>query len=148
MTRVPRPVHEIRVLAGVAAQPFVAAAVAFLAFPVVLLDGHGQTLAGGAPTSVADAAASVAVSAGLLALVVTLVGALPTALWLMKRRHVSLPEALAFGVAFGNAPFLIGALMASTYGLTGFIRGVAFSSLLGVVGAAVFWWIALRGRGE
>jgi hypothetical protein len=148
MTRVLRPEREMRVLVGVAAQPLVAAAVAFLAFPVLLLDGHGQTLGGGAPTSVADAAVSVAVGAGLVALAVTLVGALPTALWLMKRRRVSLPEALAFGLAFGNAPFLIGALLAGTYGLAGFIRGVAFSSLLGVAGAAVFWWIALRERGE
>jgi hypothetical protein len=30
--------------------------------------------------------------------------------------------------------------------LAGLIRGVAFSSLLGVVGAAVFWWIALCER--
>ncbi|HEX7020556.1 MAG TPA: hypothetical protein VF159_11115, partial [Gemmatimonadaceae bacterium] len=101
-----------------------------------------------APTNVADAAASVAVGTGLVALVVTLLGALPTAVWLMKRRRVSLSEALAFGLAFGNAPFLIGALLAGTYGVAGFIRGIAFSSLLGVIGAAVFWWIALRGRGE
>lgn len=136
MARVLRPAEEMRILVGVAVQPFVAAAVGFLAFPVLMRDGH------------ADAAASVAAGAGLAALIVTLVGALPAALWLMKRRRALLPEALALGVAFGNAPFLIGALMAGVSGVLGVLRGVAFSSLLGIAGAAVFWWVALHERSE
>jgi hypothetical protein len=137
------PSEEMRFLVGVAVQPFVAAALGLIAFPVFLLDRNGQTLAGGSP-DLADAAGSVAAGVGLVALVVTLAGALPTAVWLLKRRPIPLSESLAFGVGFGNLPFAFGAVMAGTHGISGFIRGVAFSSLLGAAGGAVFWYIALR----
>ena len=138
------PSEDMRFLIGVAVQPFVAAGLGFLAFPVFLLDPNGRALAGGSPGNVADAAGSVAAGVGLVALLVTLVGGLPTALWLTKRRRISLLEALAFGLGFGNLPFALGALMAGTYGIAGFIRGMAFSSLLGIGCAAVFWCTALR----
>jgi hypothetical protein len=140
------PAEEMRVLVGVAVQPFVAAVLGLITFPVFLLDRNGQTLAGGSPSNVPDAAGSVAAGVGLVALFVTVVGALPTAVWLMKRRRISLLEALAFGLGFGNLPFAFGALIAGTHGIAGFIRGAAFSSLLGVAGAAVFWYIALQSR--
>ena len=37
-------------------------------------------------------------------------------------------------------------LFAGSYGVSGFLRGVAFSSVLGAAGAGAFWIIALRGR--
>ena len=139
-----QPPEEMKVFVAVAVQPLLAAALGFVAFPILLLDRSGHTLAGGSPANVADSAASVAVAVGLVALAVALFGGLPTALWLAKRRRIPVLEAIAFGLGFGNLPFLLGALMAGTYGVAGFIRGVAFSSLLGVAGAAVFWCIALR----
>ena len=92
-----------------------------------------------------SAALSVAFGAGIVAVVVALVGALPTAAWLMKRRHVSLGETLLIGVGFGDLPFAAGAILAGTYGVPGVVRGLAFSSVLGLGGATAFWTIVLRG---
>ena len=131
---------------GIVVQPFLAGALAFLSFPVLLLDRSGHTLAGGFPADGIDAARSVAIGAGLVALLIAVLGVLPTAVWLTKRGPVSLDRALLFGLAFGNLPFAIGTILAGTYGVPGFVRGAAFSSLLGLAGAAAFWAIALRGQ--
>jgi flagellar biosynthesis component FlhA len=136
----------MRVFWGIVVQPFVVGGLAFISFPALLLDRGGRTLAGGFPADVIDAARSVAIGAGLVALVVALLGALPTAVWLTKRRPVSLGEALLFGLVFGNIPFELGTILAGSYGVPGFVRGMAFSSLLGLAGAAAFWAIALRGQ--
>ena len=141
-----QPPEEMRFLVAVAVQPLLAAALGFVAFPILLLNRNGYTLAGGSPANVADSAASVAAAVGLVALLVTILGGLPTALWLTKRRRIPLVEAIVFGLGFGNLPFVVGALTAGTQGSAGLVRGVAFSSLLGVAGAAVFWSIALRNR--
>lgn len=77
---------------------------------------------------------------------VTLLGVLPATLWLTKRRRVPLRETLLFGIGFGILPFVIGTSLADTHGTAGLLRGLVFSSLLGVVGAAVFRAIALRER--
>jgi hypothetical protein len=139
------PSDERKLLAGLAVQPFLAAGVAFFAFPVFLLDGNRETLAGGRPADLTDAAVSIALGTGLVALLVTVVGVLPTALWLIRRRQLSLRDALLFGLGFGNLPYVLLALAAGgTYGLAGLARGVAFSSLLGLVGSTVFWAMALR----
>lgn len=128
---------EMRVFWGIVAQPFVVAAAAFVSFPVLLF-GRNLRASGGA--------LGIAVEAGVVALLVALLGALPTAVWLMKRRDVSLGEALLFGVGFGNVPFVVGTLLAGSYGVEGFARGAVFSSLLGAAGAAAFWAIAFRAR--
>ena len=125
-------------------QPFVAGALAFASFELLLLDRQGQTLAGWYPADVTDSALSVAVGAGIVTGLVTVLGVLPTAVFLVKRRYVTLTEALLFGLGFGNLPyFLMAVLAGGTYGIAGFVRGVAFSSLLGLGGAAVFWLIAI-----
>jgi hypothetical protein len=136
----------VRVFAGLALQPFLASAVAFVAFPLLLLDRSGRTLAGSFPGDVADAAWSVAIGAGMLAFFVTLLVAAPTAVWLTKRKLVSLWDALLCGFGFGNLPFVLGTVLGGSYGVAGFVRGMAFSSLLGLIGAAVFWAIAIRGQ--
>jgi hypothetical protein len=87
------PSEEMRLLAGLMAQPFVASGLGFLLFPLLLLDTDGRTPAGGFPMDVTDAAHSVALGVGLVAFFVTLLGALPT-VWLTKRRQVSLREAI------------------------------------------------------
>src|SRR5262245_22900664 len=137
--------EETRLLAGLFVQPFIASGVAFFSFPVLLLDRNGETLAGGFPGDPTDAAFSVALGTGLVALVVTVVGVLPTAMWLTKRRDLSLGQALLFGLGFGNLAYVVMAIAAGgTYGLPGLVRGVLFSSLLGLTGAVSFWLIALR----
>jgi hypothetical protein len=137
---------EWRILAGIAIQPFVAGAVAFAAFPVLLLTPDGQALAGGYPSDVTDAAISVALGAAILAGVVALLGALPAAVWLMKRRDLSLARTLGLGLVFGNIPYILLAIVGGTYGLAGLVRGLLFASLLGAAGAASFWFIAVAGR--
>ena len=138
------PSEQMRLLAGLAIQPLLAGGLAFVSFPVLLLDRSGRSLAGGFPGDVTDAALSVAAGSGIVAVFVTLLCVLPTAAWLMPRRRIRLREALLFGFGFGNLPFVVGTALAGAYGVTGFARGVAFSSLLGLTGAAAFWAIALR----
>ena len=148
MKRKPRtltPSEEVRLFMALLVQPFVAGGLAFLLFPVLLLDRSGRTLAGGFPLDVIDAARSVAIGAAMVAFAVTLLAA-PVALWLMKRRQLSFPDVLLFGLAFGNLPLILGAVSGGTYGVDGAVRGVAFASLLGVAGAAAFWVIAVRRR--
>jgi hypothetical protein len=66
-------------------------------------------------------------------------------LWVTRRFQLSLRDALLFGLGFGNLPYvLLAVTTGGTYGIAGLVRGVAFSSLLGLVGATVFWAIALR----
>ena len=135
-------------LAGLVVQPFFAAGLAFMAFPLFLLDREGRTLDGGSPSDPTGAALSVALGAGLVAGVVTLIGVLPAAVWLMKRRQLTLKETLLFGLGFGNLPYVLLAAAAGgrTYGPAGVLRGLAFASLLGLGGAALFWFITLRPR--
>ena len=151
MNRLPRTLssaEEMRVFAGMVVQPFLAAGLAFIGFPLFLLDLEGRTLAGGYPSDPTQAALSVAIGAGLVAGVVTLIGVLPTAVWLMKRRQLTLKETLMFGLGFGNLPYVLLAAAAGgkTYGPVGLLRGLAFASLLGLSGAALFWIITLRPR--
>jgi hypothetical protein len=145
------PVHflmsstALRFFAGVAIQPFLAGVCAFFMFPVLLLDGHGETLAGGRPADSTEAALSVALVTGVLALIVGFTGAITAAAWRTRRGLVSLGEALLFGLGFGNLPYVMLAIAAGgTYGVDGLLRGVAFSSGLGLTGATVFWVSALR----
>ena len=141
----PESPSPMRVFAGLLIQPPVSAIAAFLLFPYLLLDSDGRTIRGGYPADVTDAAASVALGAGMIAgaLMVVL---LPVVFWLASRPRPrpSLPTMLLIGVGLGNLPY-VGMLI-----LAGFVpwaeallRGVAFSSLLGVVGATVFWAVAL-----
>jgi hypothetical protein len=137
--------EQRRLLAGLIVQPFVSTGLALFGFPVFLLDRNGRTLAGGVPANPTEAALSVALGTGLVALCVTVVGVLPTALWLSRRRQLSLGETLLVGLGFGNLPYVLLAIAAGgTYGIAGLVRGVAFSSLLGVAGAAAFWAIVFR----
>jgi hypothetical protein len=140
------PSETMRLLAGLAIQPFLVSGLAFLTFPVLLLDRKGHTLAGGVPYDVSDAALSVALGVAVVSTIVTLAGVLPMAVWLMRRRPVSLGAALLFGLGFGNLPLVLGTALAGSYGVAGVMRGVAFSSLLGLSGAAALWAIALRGQ--
>jgi hypothetical protein len=131
---------------GLIVQPFLAAGLALAIFPVFLLDPEGRTLAGGYPSDPTDAALSVAFGAGVVAAVVTVLGVWPTAVWLLKRRPLTFVGALRFGLGFGILPYVLLGVAAGgkTYGPSGVLRGLLFSSVLGLIGAAVFWLIALR----
>jgi hypothetical protein len=135
------PPDEMRMLVGVVVQPFLVGGIAFVLFPVFGLSGGA--------VDVTDAARAFAIGAGVVALFVTVVGALPAAVWLTKRRHVSFSEALLCGLAFGLFTIVLPRIL---FGRSGggdagnFVRIVALSSLLGATGAGVFWAIAIRRR--
>ena len=137
---------EMKLFAGFAVQPFLAAAVAFVTFPYVLLDQNGANFKGGFPSDPTDAAISVALGAGIGAFFVTLLGVFPTAVWFVKRRPLPLRHALLFGLVFGNLPVVLGTLLSGGSGAAGPLRPLVMASILGVVGAAVFWAISIRGR--
>ena len=138
--------EEMKMFAGFIVQPFLAAGLAFLLFPMLLLDSSGRPLSGGFVPDVVHAARAFALGTGIVAFLVALIGALPAAIWLAKRRVVPFGEALLWGLLFGNAPMVVGTVLAGSYGVEGFLRGVAFSSVLGTAGAGAFWAIALRRR--
>ena len=133
----------MRLFVGLAVQPFLTAAAAFVSFPL-LLDRSGRTLAGGFPADAADAAVSVAFGVGIVAVFVTVAGVLPAVVWILKRRPITLTLASLFGLAFGNLPVVIGTLLAGGYGVAGTRRGLAFASVIGLTGAGGFWLIAVR----
>lgn len=149
MTQSPRtlsPSENVRLFWGLVVQPLVTSAMAFVSFPL-LLDRDGRTLAGGFSADRIDAAVSVAAGVGIVAFFVTLVGVLPTVLWLVTRRYVTFARALVFGVGFGNLPVALGtALTGGVHGPAGALRAIAFASLVGMAGAAAFWVISIRGR--
>ena len=148
VTHLPRMLtaaEEMRLSAGFVVQPLVTAAAAFVLFPFLLLDRAGETFAGGHPSDVTASAMSIAAGT-FIAAVVILAGVVPTAVWVLKRRALSFAQALGFGVAFGNLPIAIGTVLVGSYGLVPFLRSVAFASLVGLTGAAVFWAISIRGR--
>ena len=148
---------ELRVLLGLAVQPFVTALLAFSTFPVI--DYTGRALYIGRPSDPFDAAMSFAVGVGLVGLIVTIFGALPSLLWLLKRGPVSRRQVLISGAVLGNIPsaLIVLGLAASrlsdgampelsqlTYGPAGAIRAIAFGSFIGMASAAIFWWLAGR----
>jgi hypothetical protein len=141
---------------ALAVQPFVAALLGFIIFPVV--DYTGRALYGGRPFDPLDAAISFAAGAGLAGLLVTALGAVPTLAWLLKRGPVTRRQALISGAVLGNVPglLIVGGLAASrlsqgampdlqlTYGPAGAVRAIAIGSFIGAASAAVFWRLAGR----
>lgn len=152
---------ELRLFVGLALQPFVAAALGFASFPLV--DYTGRPLYGGFPADPVASAISFSFGVGIVALVVTVCGALPTVLYLLKRGRLTLKQVLVGGAVLGNAPFIVlvaGILVSHVargmmspdvgqlwYGFRGAIRATAISSYLGVGSAAVFWLVAGRSIG-
>jgi len=135
---------ERRVFFGLLIQPPFAAALTFLAFP--LIDATGRPLYGGSTPAPADAALSVALGVGLVATLLTVLCVFPTVVWVMKRTTVTLGRAALIGAMFGNIPVVIGSALAGNYGLAGAVRASVFGTLLGVSGATLFWALAIRGR--
>ena len=137
---------------GLALQPFVAALLAFILFPVV--EFTGGYLYGGRPAVFVDVAISFAAGVGMAGLIVTALGAVPTLVWLLRRGPVTRKQALIGGAVLGNIPgVLIVAAMATsglshgampdlrelTYGSAGAVRAIALGSFIGATSAAVFW---------
>jgi hypothetical protein len=154
VTHLPRTLtaaEEMRLCAGFVVQPFVAGVAAFAGFPFLML-GRAESWFF-YPTREAIA---VALGTFMLAIGVTLVVAVPAALWVVKRRAVTFRRALLYGLAIGNLPFAIGAVLSGLQRILlsasrpvepwAAVGTVLFGSLIGAAGAAVFWVISIRGR--
>jgi hypothetical protein len=137
MTGPPRTLtaaEEMRLFAGIAAQPPLAGIVAFVSFPVLELGRSGFS---------SDGAVSVALATAIFGVPAMLLFAVPVAIWRLKRQAVTLSTALLHGLAFGNVPTIINLLSGD---LLAVIRAAIFGSLIGLACAATFWAISIRGR--
>lgn len=138
------PADGRRVFLGLLVQPLLAAALTYLAFPVI--DATGRPLYGGRPVDSADAAIALSFGVAVVAALLTVGLVFPTVIWVMKRTTVTLGRAALFGVLFGNLPVVIRSIVAGSYGPAGAVRASIFGTFLGVSGATLFWLIAIRGR--
>ena len=101
---------------------------------------------------------------GVVAALVTVGGAVPVVLSLIKRGPLTVGRLVLAGVALGNAPlalyaaavafFAILHLAAGTMSqhlmplsslLAGTLRAVLFGSAMGAASAVVFWFVGIRG---
>lgn len=143
-TRTLSSTDERRVFLGLLLQPPCAAALTFVAFP--LIDATGRPLYGGSTPDTADAAIALALGVGVVAAMLTVLLVFPTVVWVVKRTTVTFGRAALFGVMFGNIPVVVGSALAGNYGSAGALRASVFGTLLGVSGATLFWVLAIRGR--
>jgi hypothetical protein len=134
----------MRVFRGLVAQLLLAPAVAFLIFPLVMLDSHGLTVRGHFVTEPIEAALGVAFYVGVFALFMTVFVVFPATVWLLKRRYVTAPLCLAIGLGLANLPVVVATLSGGA--TSGLLRLHAFASLIGASCAAAFWVVAIRGR--
>lgn len=138
------PGAEKRIFVGLLVQPFLAAVLTYMAFP--LIEYTGRTLYGGRAGDSADAALALALGVGIAAAGITVVGVFPTVVWVIRRLDVTFGRTILFGVLFGNLPVAIGSLLAGSYGPIGLLRAAVIGTTLGISGAALFWVVALRGQ--
>lgn len=152
-----------RLLLGFAILPLVQAGVAVLIWPVVWwMGGHGASRLID-PDGVAR---GFALLTAILGSIVTIAGAVPVVLWLIRRGRLRLAELLLAGLVLGNAPFgwyvfalvvpitimhlvmgtLSEHLLPASALIAGAARAVAIGSFFGVLSAAVFWLVAVFGE--
>jgi hypothetical protein len=148
-----------RLFLGFAILPGVDAILAFLVHRIVWSQGPYEGSRWGDPV---DAAIAFAAGVAIVAVIVTVAGAVPTVAWLLNRGHVSLRQIVVAAVALGNAPFaisvagvvlfyLVGAATSADvgdvlfYGPIGAVRGIAIGSAMGVASGVIFWAVAIRG---
>lgn len=133
----------LRLLAGLAVQPFVAAGLAYLIAPLIEWSSRSPSSPGGSdPTEVA---VSLAVGAALVAFFVVLLGVGPILIWRVERGPLTRTQVLWWGVAMGNLPGLLGLIVLGPHDVLNVVRLVSLGSLFGLVGAFVFWVVSIRG---
>src|SRR4030095_8769563 len=111
-----------------------------------------------------DAAIAFAAGVAIVALIVTVAGAVLTVTCLLPPGRVSLSQITIAGLALGNAPFaisvaavvlfyLVGGATSSVVryvlfdGRMGAVRSIEIGSVMGVASGVVFWAVAIRGTG-
>jgi hypothetical protein len=122
---------------------------------------HAGLLPQGAPIDSLDSAGSLGMGVAILAVVMTVFGAVPTVVWLNRRQPLSLGRLLIAGAALGNVPFtfiILGVVAAhagsgtlsadigrSWGGLSGAVVRAAMGLICGTGSAAAFWFAGVRG---
>lgn len=150
----------LRLLLGFAVLPAVNALLAFFVHQLVWTRGPY----GGVGDPI-DAAISFAAGVTIVALLVTVVGAVPIVWWLRNQGRVSLRSIVTAAVALGNAPFaisvagvvafyLVGSATSADVGYVlwsgpmGIFRAIAIGSVMGFASGVVFWAVAIRGTAQ
>lgn len=154
--------HSLRLWAAFALAPFMAAAVAYAAFPVFWqLSGRTGQIA-----SPRDPSLAFAIIAFVAGAAVTAFGAVPLVFHLLRRGPITLRMAVWYGALLGNAPFALyvfGLIVPLTIGhmaagtmtgrwlsiselVAGAIRVGLLGSTLGAASGAWFWFVGLRER--
>ena len=150
-------VKHVRLLLGFAILPPLNAFLAFLLHQVVWPVGP---FAGARWGDTTDAAASFAAGVAILAVLMTVAGAVPLVAWLRRRECLSLPTVTVAAVILGNVPYLLSfaiVLTLSAVGLAssadmryvlvsgpvGAVRAVLLGSVLGFVSGVAFWFVAM-----
>ena len=129
--------EEMRIFLGFLVQPLVAALCGFLAFLVLLDDGQSFAPSGSTLSGSIWAARAFGLAAGIYAFFVAPLTALPLFVWLRRSGPITLSKTLITGAALGN---LLNVVMLAV----GTVRGVIIGTAIGIICAAVFWWIAGR----
>jgi hypothetical protein len=132
--------EERRIFFGLLVQPVVAAGLTFVTYP--LLDRTGWAIyGGGIDPDLTRSAIAMSIAVAIAAFFLTIGGAFPAAVWVLKRQPLELWRALMWGVLLGNIPTVLGTMLGGSYGLAGTVRLVIFASFLGLGGATAFWAI-------
>jgi hypothetical protein len=150
--------RALRMLAGFVIAPPTAVLIALATYEALWYAGF---LPHGAPIDSLDAAASLGIAVGILAVVVTVLGAVPAVLWLIGRRPPSLATLLVLGAVLGNVPFALivagivarqlasGTRLADIgqywYGPSGALVRITNGLISGMGSAAAFWFVSLWG---
>jgi hypothetical protein len=150
-TRISRA-DQVRLIIGFVIQPFTAAALGFMIFPLV--DWSARALHGGQSIRGAfHGAIAFALAVGIAAFLVTVCGVVPIVLMCLERGPLTRKQVLLLGAALGNAPGAIVVLLALITGnVSGAssswpletLRALAMGSLFGLSGAALFWAVSIR----
>jgi len=156
--------EELKVGLGLMVQPFAAGLAAFFLFPFMewsdraIYARQGIVYRSG---DVMDSAIAVAVGMGLAAIPVTVLGALPSLVWLLRRGPITRTQTFLAGALIGNVPLFLGFILAWLSGpgnspppsfaslppppaVLTLGRSVIFISAVGLASAAVFWLVAGR----
>jgi hypothetical protein len=145
---------DLRMLVGFALIPPMAVLITLVTYELMF---QARLLPRGAPIDSLDAAESLGTGVAILAVLVTLFGAVPTVISLKSRGLFSLGRLLILGAGLGNLPFaLIVVGVVAVHAVSGTLSadigrywsgfsGAAIRVALGLVGgtgsAAAFWFI-------
>jgi hypothetical protein len=148
---------DLRMLAGFALVPPTAVLITLGTYQLMW---HAGALPFGAPIHSLDSAGSLGVGVAILAVLMTVFGAVPGVIWLNGRRSLSLGRLLILGAGLGSVPFALIVLgvvtvhaMSGTlstdigrywHGTSGAAVRLTMGLITGMGSAAIFWFVGVR----